>query len=191
MVFWDLRQRCYCTQNKKQILIIMSEYTSNTFIYIYIYDMLINIYIYYWFLLCLYWIINKVPHAHYIQSNDFGAAFPRLPLPCHAHATEDIGERCSRSSHSETQDVVGDVKVAMDAILEDVSCAAWWVRPDPLHTKDIQKHIDEHRHLIGIFQAIVDHSQVQGTQAFTTREDRIPNHTMLMRKATGYQCCVS
>ena len=31
----------------------------------------------------------------------------------------------------------------------------------------------------------------QSTQAFTTREDRMPNHNMLIRKATGYQCWVS
>ena len=31
----------------------------------------------------------------------------------------------------------------------------------------------------------------QSTQAFTTREDRMPNHNMLIRKARGYQCWVS
>ena len=45
-------------------------------------------------------------------------ATPRcLPLPCHAHAAEDVGKRGPRRGHGEAQDVVGDVEVTVDAVL--------------------------------------------------------------------------
>lgn len=46
------------------------------------------------------------------------SSMPRLSLPCHAHATEDIGERGARSCYSKTQQVGGDSKIPVNAILE-------------------------------------------------------------------------
>ena len=55
---------------------------------------------------------------HHMTGSSTPSSMPRLSLPRHAHATEDIGERGARSCYSKTQHVGGDIKIPVNAILD-------------------------------------------------------------------------